>query len=136
MPPPRNSHSARCLGVAFRSLGNHARGTETLRPSARTTLSMSSVHDTSTAVTPLISTKVSTHLPASCPCLFPGHFHGEEMLEDFARRIIAGFRLGTADEEIEMLHRRVDLPRMGMLVGHGIRGFERLPVADSLHQHE
>ena len=58
------------------------------------------------------------------------------MLEDFARRVVAGFRLGTADEEIEMLHRRVDLSRMGMLVGHGIRGFERLPVAHSLHQHE
>src|SRR3990170_3017438 len=62
MPPPRNSHSDRCLGVAFRSLGNHARGTETLRPSVRTTSSASLVHDTSTAVTSHLSAEVSIPL--------------------------------------------------------------------------
>src|ERR1039457_2812033 len=58
MPPPMSFHSARCFGVASRSLGNHASGTETIRPSFRTTLSASLVQDTSTAVASLLSTKV------------------------------------------------------------------------------
>src|SRR6266571_1588525 len=58
MPPPISSHSALCFGVAARSLGNQASGVETTLPSARTTFSESAVHETWTAVTSLLSTKV------------------------------------------------------------------------------
>lgn len=59
MPPPRNSHLARCFGVAFKSLGNHTKGTETVRPSSSKTPSMSSVHDTSTAKTSQSSAEIT-----------------------------------------------------------------------------
>jgi hypothetical protein len=49
IPPPINSHSARCFGVASRRRGNQARGTETVRPSARTTVNVSAVQTTSIA---------------------------------------------------------------------------------------
>jgi hypothetical protein len=62
MPPPINSHAALCFGVAARSLGNQASGAETVRPSASTTFSASALHETSTAVTSLLSTKVLTPL--------------------------------------------------------------------------
>src|ERR1035438_6326975 len=58
MPPPISSESSLCFAVAARSLGNHASGAETVRPSARTTFSASALHETSTAVTSLLSTKV------------------------------------------------------------------------------
>jgi hypothetical protein len=53
-----SSHAILCFVVAARSLGNQASGTETVRPSARTTFSSSALHETSTAVTSLLSTKV------------------------------------------------------------------------------
>ena len=49
MPPPINSHWVLCFAVASVSRGNHANGTETVRPSDSTTLSVSSQHDTLTA---------------------------------------------------------------------------------------
>src|SRR2546425_9028886 len=52
------SHSFLCFGVAFKSLGNHSRGTDTVRPSSSTTVSASSEHATSTASVSLLSTKV------------------------------------------------------------------------------
>src|SRR5881296_3902338 len=58
MPPPISSQSALCFAVAPRSRGNQASGTETVRPSARTTFNSSVVHETATAVTSLLSTKV------------------------------------------------------------------------------
>src|SRR5579863_2137423 len=58
MPPPISSHAILCFGVAPRSLGNQTSGTETVRPSVRTTFSASALHETSTAVTSLLSTKV------------------------------------------------------------------------------
>src|SRR3990172_4112537 len=53
-----NSHSFLCFGVALRSLGNHTRGTDTVRPSSSTTVSASSEQATSTASVSLLSTKV------------------------------------------------------------------------------
>ncbi len=47
-----------CFGVALRSLGNHIRGTDTVRPSSSTTVSASSEQATSTASVSLLSTKV------------------------------------------------------------------------------
>jgi len=58
MPPPIGSQSFRCFGVAARSRGNHANGTETVRPSSRTTISESSEHETSTANASPLSTEV------------------------------------------------------------------------------
>ena len=58
MPPPIRSQSARCLGVASRRRGNHARGAETARPSDRVTVSVSPVQDASTARTSTLSAKV------------------------------------------------------------------------------
>src|SRR5438105_14943082 len=58
IPPPISSHLTLCFGVASISLGNQARGTETVRPSASTTFSVSVVHETSTAVASLLSTKI------------------------------------------------------------------------------
>src|SRR5688572_24299321 len=62
IPPPINSHCFLCFGVAFRSLGNHARGTDTMRPSSSTTLSASSEQATLTASASLFSTKVGMPL--------------------------------------------------------------------------
>src|SRR2546428_8669853 len=45
-----NRHSRRCASVASSTRGNHARGADNSRPSARTTVSRSSVTVTSTAV--------------------------------------------------------------------------------------
>jgi hypothetical protein len=58
MPPPIGSQSFRCFGVAARSRGNHTNGTETVRPSSRTTISESSEHETSTANASPLSTEV------------------------------------------------------------------------------
>jgi hypothetical protein len=57
MPPPISSHAALCFGVASTSCGNQTRGAEMIRPSARTTFSVSVVHVTSTAVASRFSTK-------------------------------------------------------------------------------
>src|SRR3990167_4046778 len=57
-----NSHFFLCFGVAFRSLGNHTRGTDTVRPSSSTTVSASSEQATSTASVSLLSTKVGIPL--------------------------------------------------------------------------
>ena len=62
MPPPMDSQSLRCCGVAARRRGNHTNGTETVRPSSSTTISESSEHDTSTANASLLSTKVGIPL--------------------------------------------------------------------------
>src|SRR5271169_3188710 len=58
IPPPMNSQWRRCSEVASRSRGNHASGTETTRPSAKPTLSVSSVHETPTAKASVLSPKV------------------------------------------------------------------------------
>src|SRR5258708_20796388 len=58
IPPPINSHAALCFGVAATSVGNEASGTETSRPSASTTFSVSTLQETATAVASLISVKV------------------------------------------------------------------------------
>src|SRR3989338_857890 len=58
MPPPMNSQSALCLGVASSSRGNQATGTETTRPSPRTTVSVSAVQETSIARASLLFGKV------------------------------------------------------------------------------
>src|SRR5579863_3068131 len=58
MPPPISSQAALCFAVASRSLGNQASGTETVRPSARSTFSKSVVHEIPVAVTSLRSAKV------------------------------------------------------------------------------
>src|SRR5271169_4967544 len=58
MPPPINSQSDRCRGDASASRGNHARGTETTRPSVSVTESASIEHDTSTASVSVFSVKV------------------------------------------------------------------------------
>src|SRR5208283_2524547 len=57
-PPPMSSHSALCFADARTSRGNQARGTATVRPSEKTTLRSSSVHDTSMASASALSTKV------------------------------------------------------------------------------
>ncbi len=57
-PPPIGSHSFLCRGVAPNSRGNQTRGTDTVRPSSRTTVSECSEHDTSTANVSWLSTKV------------------------------------------------------------------------------
>ena len=57
-PPPISSQSDRSLGVASASRGNHARGTDTTRPSDNVTDSVSFEHDTSTARASVFSTKV------------------------------------------------------------------------------
>jgi hypothetical protein len=62
MPPPIGSQSLRCCGVAARSRGNHTNGTETVRPSSRTTINESSEHETSTADTSPLSTEVGIPL--------------------------------------------------------------------------
>jgi len=48
-PLPRSSQLFLCSAVASRSRGNHARGTQSTRPSARLTTSSSSVQETSWA---------------------------------------------------------------------------------------
>src|SRR3972149_957465 len=53
-----NSHCFLCFWVAFSSLGNHSRGTDTVRPSSSTTVSASSEQATSTASVSLLSAKV------------------------------------------------------------------------------
>ena len=58
MPPPTSSQSDRSRGVASASRGNHARGTETPRPSDNVTDNVSFEHDTSTARASVFSTKV------------------------------------------------------------------------------
>jgi hypothetical protein len=55
IPPPIGSQSFRCRAVAASSRGNHANGTETVRPSSSTTVSESSEHDTSAANTSLLT---------------------------------------------------------------------------------
>ena len=62
IPPPIGSQSLRCCGVADRSRGNHTKGTDTVRPSSRTTVSEWSELDTSTARASLLSTKVGIPL--------------------------------------------------------------------------
>src|SRR6266508_1028284 len=62
MPPPMDSQSVRCCGVAARSRGNHTKGTETVRPSSSTTINESSEHDTSTANASPLSTEVGIPL--------------------------------------------------------------------------
>ena len=62
MPPPMSSQSFLCVGLAARSRGNHARGTDTVRPSSSTTVNEWSAHDTSTASVSLLSTKVGIPL--------------------------------------------------------------------------
>jgi hypothetical protein len=56
------SHSFLCSEVAARRRGNQTRGTDTVRPSSRTTVSASSEQDTSTANVSLFSTKVGIPL--------------------------------------------------------------------------
>src|SRR3989304_9401236 len=58
MPPPISSQSARWRSDALSRRGNQASGTVTVRPSERTTLKVSFVHDTSTGSTSARSTKV------------------------------------------------------------------------------
>src|SRR2546428_13970128 len=70
IPPPMNSQSARCLGDAPTSRGNHARGTVTVRPSESTTRSSSSVHAISTASASDCSTKVLMPLLHEEPPMF------------------------------------------------------------------
>jgi hypothetical protein len=62
IPPPIDSQSFRCCGVAARSRGNHTNGTETVRLSSRTTISESSEHETSTASASPLSTEVGVPL--------------------------------------------------------------------------
>jgi hypothetical protein len=56
-PPPIASHRLRCAGVASSRRGNHTKGTDTIRPSSKTTVSESSEHDASTANASLVSTE-------------------------------------------------------------------------------
>src|SRR4030095_15879013 len=58
MPPPINSHPFLCLSVAFKSRGNHTKGTDTVRPSSSTTVSASLEQDTSIATASLLATEV------------------------------------------------------------------------------
>src|SRR5712692_8982169 len=58
IPPPINSQSVLCLGVALKSRGNQPRGTEMVRPSASTTLRLWVEQDTSTARALAFSTEV------------------------------------------------------------------------------
>src|SRR5262245_51922469 len=53
-----NSHSFLCFSVPFNSRGNHTNGTDTVRPSSRTTVKFSSEQETSTAMTSLLATEV------------------------------------------------------------------------------
>jgi hypothetical protein len=72
MPPPIDSQSLRCRGVAARSRGNHTNGTETVRPSSRTTTNESSEQETSTANASPLSTEVGIpllHKELSIPSL-------------------------------------------------------------------
>jgi hypothetical protein len=62
MPPPIDSQSLRCRGVAARTRGNHTNGTETVRPSSRTTTNESSEQETSTANASALSTEVGIPL--------------------------------------------------------------------------
>jgi hypothetical protein len=62
MPPPIGSQSRRCCGVAARRRGNHTNGTDTVRPSSRTTVSESSEHETSIANASPLSTEVGIPL--------------------------------------------------------------------------
>lgn len=48
-PPPNGSHWLRCRGVAACRRGNHASGTETVRPSSSATVNESREHETLTA---------------------------------------------------------------------------------------
>ena len=45
--------------------------------------------------------RVGFHLP-------PGHFHREEVIEDFAGGVVAVVRFGAADIEVELLRGRID----------------------------
>src|SRR5438105_15853733 len=58
IPPPINSHSARCRGAALASRGNQASGTETIRPSLTITERASFEHVTSMASNSALSAKV------------------------------------------------------------------------------
>ena len=58
IPLPMSSQSFLCFSVAFRSLGNHIKGTDTVRPSSNTTVIASVEQDTSTAIASLLATKV------------------------------------------------------------------------------
>src|ERR1700736_5977282 len=62
IPPPIDSQFLRCRGVAARSRGNHTNGTETVRPSSRTTINESSEHETSTANASPLATEVGIPL--------------------------------------------------------------------------
>src|SRR5947209_3120686 len=66
-PRPMNRHSRRCASVASSTRGNHARGADNSRPSARTTVSRSFVTVTSTAVASTLMAEMGI------PGLFESH---------------------------------------------------------------
>src|SRR3989304_5314635 len=71
MPSPINSHCARCSGVACKRRGNHCKGVDISRPSARTTCNASSVKETSIARASILSAKMLIPAPFdSRPVLF------------------------------------------------------------------